>query len=130
MDSLDQEKNLISYRLYRQHASINKNTYVKDISKLGRDLSKTIIIDNVWENFQLQPSNGIFIKTWLEDRNDTCLIDLLPLLKDIVILGVEDVRKTLRKFRDAMIRLYVKGDNNPYETLRKFFKSDNKQSEM
>ena len=32
LDSLDQEKNLISYRLYRQHASINKNTYVKDIS--------------------------------------------------------------------------------------------------
>lgn len=103
---------------------------MKDISKLGRDLSKTIIIDNVWENFQLQPSNGIFIKTWLEDRNDTCLIDLLPLLKDIVILGVEDVRKTLRKFRDGMIRLYVKGDNNPYETLRKFFKSENKESEM
>jgi TFIIF-interacting CTD phosphatase-like protein len=89
-------------------------------------LSKTIIIDNVWENFQLQPSNGIFIKTWLEDQNDTSLTDLLPLLKDIVILKVEDVRKTLRKFRDAMIRLYVKGENNPYDSLRKYFESENK----
>ena len=98
---------------------------MKDISKLGRDLSKTIIVDNVWENFQLQPTNGIFIKTWLSDRSDTSLTDLLPLLKDIVVLKVEDVRKTLRKFRDAMIRLYIRGDNNPYETLRKYFQSEN-----
>ena len=83
LDSLDQEKNLISYRLYRQHASINKNTYVKDISKLGRDLSKTIIIDNVWENFQLQPTNGIVIKTWTEDLKYTSLSDLTPLLKGL-----------------------------------------------
>ena len=75
---------MISYRLYRQHASINKNTYVKDISKLGRDLTKTIIIDNVWENFQLQPNNGIFIKTWTEDLKDTSLSDLTPLLKGLI----------------------------------------------
>jgi len=78
---MDPEKQLIKYRLYRQHATINKNNYVKDISKLGRDLSRTIIIDNVWENFQLQPNNGIFIKTWVEDINDKCLYDLIPLLK-------------------------------------------------
>jgi CTD small phosphatase-like protein 2 len=115
---------LIKHRLYRYHASINKSTYVKDISKLGRDLSKTIIIDNVWENFQLQQENGIFIKTWLEDKNDSSLIDLMPLLKEFVIKKVPDVRKTLRRFRDAMIRLYVKGDLNPYETLRKYLSSD------
>ena len=28
-----------------------------------------------------------------------------------------------------MIRLYVKGDNNPYETLRKYFESENKSNE-
>ncbi len=27
------------------------NTYVKDISKIGRDVKKTIIIDNLAENF-------------------------------------------------------------------------------
>jgi len=97
---------------------------VKDISKLGRDLSKTIIIDNVWENFQLQPENGIFIKTWLEDKSDTSLIDLMPLLKDLVIKKVSDVRKILRKFRDTMLRLYVKGDHNPYESLKKCFKNN------
>ena len=124
MDKLDPEKNHIKHRLYRYHASINKSTYVKDISKLGRDLSKTIIIDNVWENFQLQPENGIFIRTWIDDNKDTSLIDLMPLLRDIVFKKVPDIRKTLRKFRDTLIRLYVKGDPNPYETLRKYLNND------
>lgn len=116
---MDTEKKFIRHRLYRHHASINKSTYVKDISKLGRDLSKTIIIDNVYENFQMQPDNGIFIKTWLDDPTDTCLSDLIPLLKEIVTKNVPDVRKVLRKLRDSLIRLYIKGDQNPYETLKK-----------
>jgi CTD small phosphatase-like protein 2 len=91
---------------------------------LGRDLSKTIIIDNVWENFQLQPENGIFIRTWTEDIKDTCLIDLMPLLRDLVLKKVPDIRKTLRNFRDALLRLYVKGDQNPFETLRKFLSTE------
>lgn len=61
----------------------------------------------------------------MDDTKDTCLIDLMPLLKDIVVKKVPDLRKTLRKFRDTMIRLYVKGDQSPYETLRKYFISQN-----
>jgi len=54
---------------------------LKDLSKLGRDLSKTLIVDNVAENFQLQPENGIFIKTWTDDPLDNALEELSPLLK-------------------------------------------------
>jgi hypothetical protein len=55
----------ISHRLYRQHALPFNGYYVKDLSRIGRDLSKTIIVDNIAENFSLQPMNGIFIKTWI-----------------------------------------------------------------
>ncbi len=55
--------------------------FVKDLSKLGRELSKTIIIDNVADNFQLQPENGIFVKSWFEDPKDIVLSELSPLLK-------------------------------------------------
>jgi CTD small phosphatase-like protein 2 len=55
--------------------------FVKDLSRIGRDMSKTIIVDNVAENFQLQPDNGIFIKSWFDDMNDTALSELAPLLK-------------------------------------------------
>ncbi len=47
---------------------------------MGRDISKVIIVDNVAENFQLQPDNGIFIKSWFDDPTDTALQELAPLL--------------------------------------------------
>jgi hypothetical protein len=48
----------------------------------------------------------------------------MPLLRDLVLKKVPDIRKTLRNFRDALLRLYVKGDQNPYETLRKFLSTE------
>eukprot|EP00347_Sterkiella_histriomuscorum_P022565 403338002 len=62
LDQIDKEKH-ITYRLYRQHAFPYGHIFVKDLSRIGRDLSRTIIVDNVAENFQLQPDNGIFIKS-------------------------------------------------------------------
>ena len=50
LDQLDTER-LISYRLYRQHTSKQSHVYLKDLSMVGRDLSKTIIVDNVASNF-------------------------------------------------------------------------------
>lgn len=44
-------------------------------------MSKTIIVDNMPENFQLQPENGIFISSWTGDPNDRALKDLAPLLE-------------------------------------------------
>lgn len=76
--------NWISERLYRQHTSMYKGGYIKDLSRIGRDLNKTIIVDNVAENFQKQPENGILIKSWYDDPQDDALFELGPLLKLIV----------------------------------------------
>lgn len=70
----------IAYRLYRQHTSQNGPFLVKDLSLLGRDMSKTIIIDNISDNFVSQPDNGIFISTWYDDANDNYLSEITPLL--------------------------------------------------
>lgn len=51
----------IKHRLYRQHALPFNGYYVKDLTRIGRDLSKTLIVDNIAENFQMQPNNGILI---------------------------------------------------------------------
>ncbi len=53
------------------------------MKKIGRDLSKVIIVDNVSDNFRLQPDNGICIKSWFTDPRDTALRDLIPLLKEL-----------------------------------------------
>jgi len=55
--------------------------FIKDLSRIGRPLNKTIIVDNVAENFSQQPDNGIFIKSWFDDMQDTALLELAPLLR-------------------------------------------------
>jgi CTD small phosphatase-like protein 2 len=50
LDTIDKKKR-IKYRLYRQHAIHYGRGFVKDLSRIGRDLSKTIIVDNIAENF-------------------------------------------------------------------------------
>lgn len=80
IDRLDKGRN-ISYRLYRQHTCYYDNTNIKDLDKVGRDIRKTIIVDNIAENFQLQNDNGIFIKSWFHDPSDTVLLKLMPFLR-------------------------------------------------
>ena len=82
LDQID-EPRCISHRLYRQHAIPGGNYYIKDLSRIGRDMSKVIIVDNVAENFQMQPDNGILIRSWFDDPHDNALLELLPLLKGI-----------------------------------------------
>lgn len=59
----------------------NPPVILKDLSKIGRPLDKTIIVDNIADNFLMQKDNGIFIKSWYDDPYDTELRDLIPLLK-------------------------------------------------
>jgi Dullard-like phosphatase family protein len=79
IDQIDVDNN-IRYRLYRQHTSQNGPFLVKDLSLLGREMDRTMIIDNISDNFVLQPDNGIFCSTWYDDMNDNFLDEITPLL--------------------------------------------------
>ena len=116
MDQLDSHS-YIKHRLYRQHSAQKGNFFLKDLSKLGRDLSKVIIVDNVAENFSLQPHNGIFIKSWFDDPADNALNELLPILVQIAQKGVVDVRIALKELKEQMIREILKGNPNPHLNL-------------
>ena len=125
IDLLDPNKKYIKYRLYRQHTSINGITFCKDLSKIGRDLGKTIIVDNLADNFKLQPNNGIHIWTWLEDMKDTQLNDLGKILKDLVIKQPGDVRPIIKKFKDDINKKMRNNMNiNPFKDvdINKYFK--------
>lgn len=102
IDQIDPE-GYIKYRLYRQHALPCGSIFLKDLSRIGRDLNKMIIVDNIPENFTLQPDNGIFIKSWFDDVHDIALLELMPILKEIARKDVSDVRLALRILRDQMI---------------------------
>ena len=116
LDILDPNKILINYRLYRHHTSLSGISFCKDLSKIGRDLSRTLIIDNLADNFKLQPSNGILIGTWIDDMKDTQLNDLGKILKILVSKKPNDVRPIIKKFKEDMNKKMRNNMNiNPFK---------------
>ena len=116
LNQIDKNKSWIKYRLYREHLTFDDEelSIFKDLSKLGRDLSKTIIIDNRQENFELQPNNGLLIKTWNGDFEDKELYDLKNILKGIYSYGqMVDVRNLIKRINEKK-----NIDNNrPYKNI-------------
>jgi CTD small phosphatase-like protein 2 len=84
---------------------------VKDLSKLGRDLKKIIIIDNIEENYIFQPNNGLNILDFEGDENDNELQFLLEDLLEIVSTPGKNVIYELPKIRKKMQKRYSKNEN-------------------
>jgi len=118
LDNIDR-KNSITHRLYRQHTTPHEDYAIKDLKCLGRDLSKTIIIDNLAENFNFTtPDNGIWVESWFDDMEDKVLTLLNPLLKEIVERKV-DVRSVLsqEKKEEVIYKCLEEGVSIEFEKL-------------
>lgn len=102
---MEAKKVYFSYAFYREHTVIEADDYVKDISRIGRDLSKMIIIDNMPQNFRLQKENGILIKTFYgEDPNDRALLELIPILTEMAKTPGKDLREALALYKDEILK--------------------------
>lgn len=94
LNEIDKD-NKISHRLYRQHISRHKKTQIKDLSLIGRDLDKVILIDNLADNFSKQPENGIRITSFYGEDADTELLTIAKKLFKLLGSNPEDVRSCL-----------------------------------
>ncbi len=103
LDQLD-PTSISRHRLYREHCTLLNNTYVKDLSKLGRDLKDVIILDNSPSAYAFQPENAVPIDTWIDDMADNKLTLVAPLLE--ALASVPDVRPCLKRA--------IKGPNVDY----------------
>ena len=103
IDAIEKKGISFEYRLYRIHTVVINNDFVKDLSRLGRDLARIIIVDNMEQNYKLQPENGITIRPfWGKDANDMALIDLLRILVEIAKNNM-DVRDGISYFKEDII---------------------------
>ncbi|XP_071715811.1 uncharacterized protein [Rutidosis leptorrhynchoides] len=95
LDILDPNGTIISRRAYRESCIFADGSYTKDLTVLGVDLAKVVIIDNCPQVFRLQVNNGIPIKSWFNDPSDCALISLLPFLETLA--DAKDVRPIIAK---------------------------------
>ena len=97
---IEAKNKYFDYNLYREHLFFNGKEFIKDISKLGRDIKKIIIVDNISNNFKLNPENGIQIAPYFGEltKNDTVLFELKKLLIMISKSGFEDIRIAIKKY--------------------------------
>ena len=64
-------------------------------------MSKTIIIDNIGENFlYTNPDNGLEIVSWYDDLDDKELDKYIPFLCEMAIRREPDVREVIKRYRD------------------------------
>ena len=107
-------KKIFDYRLYRENTIPNdEGVFIKDLSKIGRNLKKIIIVDNTKENYELQNENGIEIKSYygfddnkidiIEDNDfiddDNCLLELENILIKIAEEKPKNIALILKKYQ-------------------------------
>ncbi|XP_044072902.1 probable serine/threonine-protein kinase kinX isoform X1 [Siniperca chuatsi] len=86
-------------RLFRESCVFHKGNYVKDLSRLGRDLNKVIIIDNSPASYIFHPDNAVPVASWFDDMSDTELLDLIPFFERLS--KVDDIYDFLQQQRTS-----------------------------
>ena len=102
INEIELKNKYFDFNFFREHSIIYGNDFVKDISRIGRDMTKIIIVDNMEENFRLNKKNGIKIAPFYGDQNDNVLNNLKTILIMIFKQGYEDLTVALRDYSNEI----------------------------
>ncbi|XP_006307696.2 mitochondrial import inner membrane translocase subunit TIM50 [Capsella rubella] len=90
--------NYIRYKLARGCTKYENGKHYRDLSKLNRDPRKILYVSaNAFET-TLQPENGVPIKPYKLESDDTALLDLIPFLEYVARNGPADIRPVLASY--------------------------------
>ena len=107
LNKIEYNQKYFEYNLFREHTTLYGNEYIKDISKVGRNIKEIIIIDNLEKNFVLNPDNGIKISSYFGEINpkkeDNKLYELLKLLILFHKLKYRDLRMAIKDYSQFII---------------------------
>lgn len=86
------------HKLFRHSCRYINGIYVKDLTRLGRSLESTVIVDvrlmqNSPSSYALQPQNAVAIKSWYSDTKDNDLVAVWKILEKLI--DVDDIPKAL-----------------------------------
>ena len=87
LNKIDIDGDLISHRLYRNHVLYENGKSVKNLNLIGRDMKKTIFIDNLRSNAKYNLNNLCPISTWRSDIFDNKLLKMKDKLIYIATCG-------------------------------------------
>ena len=112
LKEIETNKKYFDFNLYKEHNILIGRNLVKDISKIGRDMKKIIIVDKLYENIKATPHNGILIKPYFgeKDQSDTVLFELKKLLILVHKMGYEDIRTAIKNY-ESDIKYKITCDN-------------------
>ena len=114
IDQIEENRKLFDYNLYREHCSLIGRKFVKDISRIGRDMKKIIMIDDLPENLNIHVDNGILILPYDGDENkeDRVLYELKKILILFYRDKYDDLRVGIKKYKTDIIKKITKNNDD------------------
>ncbi|CAG5126003.1 unnamed protein product [Candidula unifasciata] len=91
--------NVFRCRLFRESCVFHRGNYVKDLSRLGRDLNQVVIIDNSPASYIFHPENAVAVSSWFDEMNDSELLDLIPFFERLA--HADNVYTTLKTMSES-----------------------------
>jgi len=70
-------------RLFRESCVFHRGNYVKDLSRLGRELGQIIILDNSPASYIFHPENAVPCVSWFDDMENKELLELAPFFEQL-----------------------------------------------
>ena len=111
---IEGNKKLFDYNLYRNHCTLVGKNFVKDISRIGRDIKTIIMVDDLAENLKDHIDNGILILPYDVNnyREDRVLFELKKMLILFHRLGYQDLRNALKSYKSEIYQKITLGLND------------------